>query len=184
MPRAEQGMAVWLCVWVSLQVCCLGSCVLSSEASKPWIACLVLRFRGSWSERGGHSIHSIIGSDRLCVVHSPRLWRRFLVCDFSFHLHYGPLWCGTLISLCYRVKPMLLCFLVGCCDVHPCFFLKDLGVEEAQNWLINLVNRGTSQTDQEGNGKYYLYTLKRTGREGTDWGNYVVVKGILLCVGC
>ena len=56
----------------------------------------------------------------------------------------------TCLSMCYRVKPVLSCFLVDCCDVHPCFGLKDLEVEEAQNWLINLVKRGTSQTDQEG----------------------------------
>ena len=41
-------------------------------------------------------------------------------------------------------------YIVDYCDVHPCFGLKDLGVEEAQNWMINLVKRGTSQTDQEG----------------------------------
>ena len=35
------------------------------------------------------------------------------------------------------------------CDVHPGFGLKDLGVEEAKNWMINLVKRGTSQIDQE-----------------------------------
>ena len=34
--------------------------------------------------------------------------------------------CVTEWSLCDYV------FLVGCCDVHPYFGLKDLGVEEAQ----------------------------------------------------
>ena len=58
-------------------------------------------------------------------------------------------------------------FLVGCCDVHPCFSLKDLGVEEAQNWLINLVKRGTSPTDQEGL-EYHLCTPKRA-LEGKVW---------------
>ena len=61
---------------------------------------------------------------------------------------------------------MLLRFLVGCWDVHPCFGLKDIGVDEAHNWLINLVKRGTSQAYQEGVGKSFMHTLKSTGREG------------------
>ena len=50
--------------------------------------------------------------------------------------------------------------------MHPCFGLKDLGVEEAQNWLITLVKRGTSQTDQEGLANLLMHTLESTGREG------------------
>ena len=53
-------------------------------------------------------------------------------------------------SRCYIVKPVCCVFLVDFCNVHPCFSLKDIGVEEAQNWLIVLVKRGTSQTDREG----------------------------------
>ena len=69
--------------------------------------------------------------------------------------------CLTLLSgeryfrgglLFYRVSGACFgcVYIVDCCDVHPCFGLKDLGVKEAHNWLINLVKRGTSQTDQEG----------------------------------
>ena len=94
-------------------------------------------------------IHSFTQGDYsfmiMCnVFHSPRVAEKVFVCDCSFNLHCGPLWHETLFSLCYRGNLLFLCFLVGCCDVHPCFGLKYLGMEEAQNWMINLVNRGTS----------------------------------------
>ena len=67
-------------------------------------------------------------------------------------------------SLCYRLKHVFFVFLVDCCDVHPYFGLKYLGVEEAHNWLINLVKRGTSHIDQEGLENPLMQTLKSTGR--------------------
>ena len=42
---------------------------------------------------------------------------------------------------------MLLCLPMVCCDVNPSLGLKcmkDLGVEEKRNGLVNIVHRGTS----------------------------------------
>ena len=79
---------------------------------------------------------------------------------------------------------MAMFFLMDCCDVHTYFGLKDLGVEEAQNWPITLVKRGTSQTDQEGLENPLMHTLKSTRRKVMASRNCVAVKIILPCVGC
>ena len=58
-----------------------------------------------------------------------------LLCS-SVILNYRVVW--DLVSLCYRVKPVLLCLLVVCCDVHPGLgmnWMQDLGVEETSNGL-------------------------------------------------
>ena len=47
MPWEEQGMAVWLPVWASLQVCSLGSRILASDARKD-----VMRANPSFLSRG------------------------------------------------------------------------------------------------------------------------------------
>ena len=47
-------------------------------------------------------------------------------------------WYENPVSMCYRVKHVLLCFPVVFCDVHPSLGLKcmqDLGVEETWNWI-------------------------------------------------
>ena len=55
---------------------------------------------------------------------------------------------------------------VFCCYVHPCFGLKDLGVEETQNWLDkpseerNLTNRSRGASYSS------MHTMKSIGREG------------------
>ena len=43
--------------------------------------------------------------------------------------------------LCFSSRIAVLCIPV---------WVEDLGVEEGQNWMISLVKKGTSQTDQEG----------------------------------
>ena len=95
---------------------------------------------------GDHSIIRIILFK--CVVGGSNILSHGVVV-----LQHWPKWqcgmrpyflCVTEWSLCGYV------FLMDWCDVHPFFGLKGLGVEEAQNWFINLVNRGTSQTYQEG----------------------------------
>ena len=62
------------------------------------------------------------------------------------------------------------------------FWFEGLGVEEGQNWLISLVKKGTTPTDQEGLVNP-TYTLERTleGRYGPK--DCIAEKIILPCVG-
>ena len=59
--------------------------------------------------------------------------------------------CGSTVIFCVlQSEACGLCFLCGLLCSASLFWFEGLGVEEGQNWLIILVKRGTTQTDQEG----------------------------------
>ena len=67
--------------------------------------------------------------------------------------------------------------------VHSCFGLKELGVEEDQNWLDKPIEERNLSKDQRGWLLFYAHLREHwNGRYGLR--DCVAVKGILPCVGC